>query len=156
MSTLTRWLAPLLMAAGFGGLVLVPTTARADSGDDLVRVIVDVADVVLRGNQPYYRGGNYGNEDRLIVVRDNRGQPRYYRNAPRRQYANQYRNGPPRNYYANDYRRGHDYGRYGDRDRDRDVKCNKHGKCKVKTQTTYYDARYDRDRYGYRRDRDDD
>lgn len=151
MSTLSRWLAPLIIAASFGGLTLAPSTARADSGNDLVRVIVDVADVVLRGNQPYYRGGNYGYDDRLIVVRDTRGQPRYYRNVPRGQYVSHYRSAP-RNHYANDYRRGPAYGRHGDRD----VKCNKHGKCKVKTQTTYYDARYDRDRRGQRRHRYDD
>lgn len=127
MTTLSRWLAPLVFAAGFGMLALTPTTARADSGDDLVRVLVDVADVVLRGNQPYYRNGNYGYNDRLIVVRDNRGQPRYYRDVPRSQYVRNYRGGSSWNHRN-----------------DRDVKCNKHGKCKVKA--TYYDPRYDRDR----------
>lgn len=133
MTTFSRWLAPLILAAGFGAFALTPATARADSGDDLVRVLVDVADVVLRGSQPYYRNGNYGYNDRLIVVRDNRGQQRYYRNVPRRQYANNYRGGPA-------------YGYRGDYRSDRDVNCNKHGKCKVKT--TYYDPRYDRDRRG--------
>lgn len=139
MSNLSRWLAPLVIAAGFGTMALAPSTARADSGDDLIRVLVDVADVVLRGDQPYYRNGNYGYNDRLIVVRDDRGRPRYYRDVPRRSYANHYRRAPAY--------RGHG---------DRDVKCNKHGKCKVKTQTTYYDPRYDRDRRGKRRHRWDD
>lgn len=141
MSTFSRWLAPLIIAVGFGTLAIAPSTARADSGDDLVRVLVDVADVVLRGNQPYYRNGNDGYNDRLVVVRDNRGQQRYYRNVPRGQYANNYRGGPAYGYrgdYRNDYR--------NDRRSDRDVSCNKHGKCKVKT--TYYDPRYDRDRRG--------
>ncbi|WP_222565355.1 hypothetical protein [Novilysobacter antarcticus] len=133
MSNLSRWLAPLVIAAGFGTMALAPTAARAAGGDDLIRVLVDVADVVLRGDQPYYRNGNYGYNDRLIVVRDNRGQPRYYRDVPRRMYVNNYRPSPAY--------------------RDRDVKCNKHGKCKVKTQTTYYDPRYDRDRRGKHRHR---
>lgn len=132
MSTFSRWLAPLVIAAGLGTLSLAPTTARADSGDELVRVLVDVADVVLSGNQPYYRNGNQGYNDRLVVVRDNRGQQRYYRNVPRRHPASNYRGGPSYNY------RG-----------DQDVSCNKHGRCKVKT--TYYDPRYDRDRRNNRR-----
>lgn len=130
MTTLSRWLAPLVFAAGFSTLALAPVTARADSSDDLVRVLVDVADVVLRGNQPYYRDGNYGYNDRLIVVRDNRGQSRYYRNVPRSHYARNYRDGPSRSHRSG-----------------RDVKCNKHGKCKV----TYYDPRHDRDRRNGRR-----
>lgn len=138
MSNLSRWLAPLVIAAGFGTMGLAPSTARADSGDDLVRVLVDVADVVLRGEQPYYRNGNYGYNDRLIVVRDDRGHPRYYRNVPRRAYVN--------NYGHSRYGRSSGYRGHGERE----VKCNKHGKCKVKTQTTYYDPRYDRDRRGRR------
>lgn len=139
MSNLSRWLAPLVIAAGFGSLALAPTTARADSGDELIRVLVDVADVVLLGDQPYYRNGNYGYDNRLTVLRDRHGQPRYYRDVPRSGYVNDYGRAP--------VYRGHD---------DREVKCNKHGKCKVKTQTTYYDPRYDRDRYGKRRYRYDD
>lgn len=135
MSTISRWLAPIVLALGFGGLALAPVTAKADSGDDLVRVLVDVADVVLRGDQPYYRNGQYGYNDRLVTVRDNRGQPRYYRNVPR-------------GYSANNYRNDRAYGHPGNRG-NRDVNCNKHGQCKVKS--TYYDPRYDRDRRGKKR-----
>jgi len=136
MTILTRWLAPAALAAGLGfGAMALPAPAQAQ--DDLVRVLVDVADVVLRGGQPYYRHGRYGYDDRLIVVRDRYGRPTYYRMVQRHdRYA------PP---YGNAY--GYDRG-------SRDVKCNKHGKCKV----TYYDARYDRrydyDRYDRRHDRD--
>ena len=67
MATLSRWLAPAVLAAGFGLVALSPAPARAQSGDDLVRVLVDVADVVLRGGTAYDRNGNYGYDDRLIV-----------------------------------------------------------------------------------------
>ena len=127
MAILSRWFAPAVLAAGLGfGAMAVPAPAQAQ--DDLVRVLVDVADVVLRGGQPYYRHGNYGYDDRLIATRDRYGRLVYYRMAPR--YV---RSGPP---YGNAY----GYQRNGSQK----VKCNKHGKCKV----TYYDARYDRrDRY---------
>ena len=55
--SLTRLLAPTVLAAGLGLAALAPSPARAD--DDLVRVIVDVADVIYHGGQPYYRHG-YG------------------------------------------------------------------------------------------------
>ena len=129
MAILSRWFAPAVLAAGLGfGAMAVPAPAQAQ--DDLVRVLVDVADVVLRGGQPYYRHGNYGYDDRLIATRDRYGRLVYYRMAPRH-----VRSGPP---YGNAY----GYQRNGSQR----VKCNKHGKCKV----TYYDARYDRrddDRY---------
>ncbi len=129
MANLSRWLAPAVLAAGLGFAAMVPAPAQAQ--DDLVRVLVDVADVVLRGGQPYYRHGNYGYDDRLIATRDRYGRVVYYRMAPR------YVRSVPRYDNAYDYRR---------HPASRDVKCNKHGKCKV----TYYDARYDRrgdDRY---------
>ena len=126
MSTLSRWIAPAVLAAGLGMAALSPTTAHAQSGDDLVRVIVDVADVVLRSGTPYYRNSDYGYNDRLTVERDRYGRPVYYR-----QVANNYRNAPP---YGNAY----GYQRNAD---SRKVKCNKHGKCTA----TYYDARHDRD-----------
>jgi len=122
MITLPRWLASAVLAAGVGVAGFTPVPAQAQ-GDDLVRVIVDIADVVLRGGQPYYRYGDYGYDDRLVVSRDRYGRPIYYRTVPRT-YA----------YDRPDVRR---------------TKCNKHGKCKVE----YYDPRYDRrhdDRYyGY-------
>jgi hypothetical protein len=77
MSTLSKYIAPAVFAAGFAFTALLPTPARAQ--DDVTRVIVDVADVVLRSGQPYYRYGNYRDQDRLIVVRDRYGRPVYYR-----------------------------------------------------------------------------
>ncbi|MBN7134824.1 hypothetical protein A7A76_08845 [Lysobacter enzymogenes] len=155
MTVLSRWLAPVALAAGLGAAaVALPAPARAD---DLTRVIVDIADVIVRNNTPYWRYGNYGYNDRLVVVHDRWGRPTYYRNVPR--YVDyRYRPAPPPRYYANDRRYGDR--RYYDRD------CNKHGKCR----STYYDARYDRrndhrwdNRYydhgrhnGRWRDRDDD
>lgn len=128
MTVLSRWLAPVVLAAGLGGIAMIPAPAHARDGDDLARVLVDVADVIFRSGNPYYRHGNYERGDRLIVVRDRYGRPVYYRQV----------------------NRGHDnYGQYRSRQA-RSVKCNKHGKCKAK----YYDPRYDRDRYS-RYDRND-
>ena len=132
MKTLTRMIAPVALAAGFGlGALAVPQQAQAQ--DSLSRVIVDVADVILRGGQPYYRYGEYAPRDRLIVERDRHGRPIYYRTVDRRA-------GPPHGnawgYYRNGPGSRQVYGQ-------RDVKCDRKGKCK----TTYYDPRYDRDRY---------
>lgn len=135
-STLSRWLAPVVLAAGFGVFAMAPVPAQAQSSQDIARVIVDVADVIFRSGQPYYRHGNYGHNDRLIVVRDRYGRPTYYRQVNRA-----YRPGPPYGVAHGYYRNGPGNTR---------VKCNKHGKCKV--QGHYYDARYDRDRHD-RRDR---
>ena len=90
-TTLTRWILPAVLATGFVATALAPAPARAN--DDLVRVIVDVADVMMRGSTPYYRHGNYGQNDRLLVSYDRYGRPVYYRNVPRRHHA--YRPGPP-------------------------------------------------------------
>ena len=119
----TRWAAPAVLTAVLGlGTAAVPGPARAQ--DSLSRVLVDVADVVLRGGQPYYRHGGYGPDGRLVVGRDRYGRTVYYRLADR--------NRPPY---------GNAYGYYGNgRAGDRGIKCNKHGKCKA----TYYDPRYDR------------
>ncbi len=151
MSTLSRWLAPVVLVVGFGAAALAPVPAQAQSGNDLARVLVDVADVVFRNGTPYYgqdgqygqrdQYGQYGQDDRLIVVPDRYGRPVYYRQVARQSQFD------PRSRYT-------------------DVKCNKHGKCKAKGQH-YYDARYDRREdhhdnryYSYdrddRRDRDDD
>lgn len=128
MALISRWLAPALLATGLGVAGLAPTSAHAQSGDELVRVIVDVADVIMRGNQPYYRHGSYGYDDRLVVGRDRYGRPVYYRQVRQP-----------------DYRAGYGYDR-PDRYAARRTKCNKHGKCKVE----YYDPRYDRRRHdGY-------
>lgn len=117
MSTvLTRWVAPVVLAAGFGAVAATaPAPARAD---DLTRVIVDVADVIYHSGNPYYRYDR-GYRDRLVVVHDYRGRPTYYRNV--------YRAGPPY---------GNAYGYWNNAPRGN---CNKHGKCT----THYYDARYD-------------
>ncbi|MGY0560392.1 hypothetical protein ACW7G2_06720 [Luteimonas sp. A277] len=139
MSISFRWLAPLILAAGFGAAALAPAPARAS--DDLVRVIVDVADVVLRGGSPYYRHGNYGHNDRLVMVRDRHGRPVYYRQVPRNYRAgyhpSQFR-GPPPHARA----RGHAKQRNGN--------CDRNGRCSVR----YYDPRFDRDNRGKRNRRD--
>lgn len=74
----SRWWAPALLAVAFGvGAVAAPAPAHAQS--TLARVLVDVADVVIRGGVPYYRYGNYGQYDRLSVQRDHHGHRSYYR-----------------------------------------------------------------------------
>lgn len=132
-SALTRWIAPGLLAAGLSAAAFAPAPAHAQSNDDLVQVIVDVADVVLRGNQPYYRG-NY--DDRLRVSYDHRGRPTYYRMSPRhydsRYNARHYRNGPPRHAPAHGWRSK----------QVRRETCDRRGRCTVQ----YYDPRQDRSR----------
>ena len=153
MTTLSKYIAPAVLAAGFAFTALTPKVAHAQD-DALTRVIVDVADVVLRGGQPYYRYGYYRDQDRLVVVRDRYGRPVYYRVVDNRRYDDRYRyaNRPVPVYYDQRV------------DTARRVKCNKHGNCSV----TYYDPNYDRRAYqshyrapvryydGYRwRDRED-
>jgi len=136
MTSLARWLAPAALAATLAAGAALPAPAQAAGPS--VRLIVDLGDVVFRNGQPYYRYGNYGYDDRLIVERDYRGRPVYYRYAP--QYNRDY--GPP---YGNayGYHRNRD-GRYSRR------VCDNRGRCRVE----YYDPRHDRS-YGYR-DRDHD
>ena len=132
-----RYLAPAALAVSLGLVaVAVPAPAQAQSSDELMRVLVNVADVVMRGDTPYYRNGDYGYDDRLIAQRDRYGRVVYYRNVPRANYRTQYRQGAP---YGNAY----GYTRYQPVAASPRVKCNKHGKCT----TTYYDPRHDRDRY---------
>ncbi len=108
-----RWLAPAVLASGLGLAALAPSQAHAS--DDLVRVIVDVADVIYHGGYPYYRNGpGYGYGDRLIVVRDRYHRPTYYRYVPRRVV---YR-APPRGNAYGYYRNAPVIVRYVDRDRD--------------------------------------
>jgi len=135
MNKLSRFLVPTTLAVALGFGAMAPAPAQAQSQDELVRVLVDIADVVLRGGVPYYRHGDYSYDDRLIASRDRYGRVVYYRTVPRN-----YRSGPPY---------GNAYGYYRNGPGSRSVKCNKHGKCKA----TYYDARYDRDRYDRDRDR---
>jgi hypothetical protein len=136
---LSRWFAPAVLAAGLGFGAMTPAPVQAQ--DSLTRVLVDVADVVLRSGVPYYRYGDYGYNDRLVAGRDRYGRLVYYRTVPRG-YDSRYRSGPPY---------GNAYGYYRNGPGSRDMKCNKHGKCKVQ----YYDPRYDRDRHD-RHDRWDD
>lgn len=118
--------AALAMAAALGLAALLPGTARAD--DDVVRVLVEAADVVIRGGHPYYRHGDYGYADRLVVAHDRYGRPVYYRSVPR----SYYRNGPP-------YGNAHGY--WNNRPAtQRRVTCDRHGRCVSR----YYDPRYDR------------
>ncbi len=149
MLPLARWLAPVALATALGASVVFPAPARAD--DDLVRVVVDVADIVYRSGHPYYRHGDYGRDDRLIVGRDRRGRTVHYRYVPRN-------DGPP---YGNayGYRRNQDtdyYRRYG-YVRDASGRysrriCDSRGRCEIE----YYDPRYDNRDYSHqdRRDRD--
>lgn len=120
MDSMSRWLAPAVMAVGIASSAGFPAHARDD--DAFIRVLVDVADVVLRGGAPYYRHGSFGHDDRLVVDHDRHGRPVYYRQVPPHYFAGD-------RYYDDDYRR--------------EVRCNSHGKCKL----TYYDPRYDRHRY---------
>jgi hypothetical protein len=135
MLSLARWLAPAAFAVALGAGALFPAPARAD--DDLTRVIVDVADIVFRGGQPYYRYGDYGYNDRLIVERDYRGRPVYYRHMPRGNAYGYYRNRGNDYYSRNGFVRD-PYGRYSRQ------RCDSRGRCRVE----YYDPRYDRS-YGY-------
>ncbi len=99
----TRWGFSAVLAASLGVAAMLPA-APAKAGDDLIRVLVDVADVIYHGGYPYYRHGHgYGNGDRLIVIRDSHRRPTYYRYVPRTVY---YRQPPPY---------GRAYGYYGKR-----------------------------------------
>lgn len=144
-----RWIAPAVLAASLGAAALAPAPAHAQSMDTITQAIVNVADVVFRGNQPYYRYGDYGPDDRLVAGRDAYGRTVYYRVNDDRYSGYGYgRTSAPY---------GRAYGYYGRAQGQQRVKCNKHGKCKAE----YYDARYDRqgyDRYDDRgrRWRDDD
>ncbi|MBA2238093.1 MAG: hypothetical protein H0W24_05245 [Lysobacter sp.] len=136
MPLLFRWSAPLALAVGLGAAALAPAPAFAQSGDELARVIVDVADVILRDDGAYDRRGEYGHDDRLIVGRDRYGRPVYYRELPRHERA-----GPP-------YGNAHGY--HGTAPgQQKKVKCDSHGRCQVKSKGKhknkqhYYDARYD-------------
>ena len=157
---LSRWLAPAVLAAALGAASFAPAPVQAQSYD-LTRAIVDIADVVFRSGQPYYRYGDYGADDRLVVGRDAYGRPVYYRLVRDDRYNgyntyNRYNNAYRTGYTRSSPPYGRAYGYYGRAPGQ--AKCNKHGKCKAE----YYDPRYDRrgydDRYGYdgRRWRDDD
>lgn len=139
----TGRLALLALAAALGLAALLPGTARAD--DDLVRVIVQSADVVFRGGDAYYRHGTYGHGDRLIVTRDGYGRPVYYRIVPRDYYGSRYREGPP-------YGNAHGYWRQHRPDMQRRVTCDRQGRCVSRYYDPRYDRRHDGHRDGWRRD----
>ena len=135
LNTISRFLAPsaLAIALGVGFAMPVP---QAQAQDDLARVLVDIADVVFQSGVPYYRYGDYGRYDRLVVQRDRYGRPVYYRYMPRHYDG---RRGPP---YGNAY----GYWRNGPGSWNNNVSCNKHGKCKAIHYNGRYDRRWDRDR----------
>lgn len=141
MTLATRWLGSTALAAALA-LTAFAAPAPAVAAEPKLRVIVDLGDVIFRNGHPYYRHGSYGYDDRLIVERDRRGRPIYYRYAPR-----DYRDGPPY---------GNAWGYHRNRDlRERRI-CDSRGRCRVE----YYDPRYDRrddrrydDRYYSRYDR---
>ena len=88
MTSLSRMFAPALLAAGLGFGAMVPAPVQAQ--DNLARVLVDIADVVFRSGDPYYRHGNYGYNDRLVMGRDRYGRRVYYRVVPRYDNYNRY------------------------------------------------------------------
>lgn len=140
---LTRWVAPAVLAATLGVASLAPAPAKAQSMDAVTQAIVNIADVVFRGNQPYYRYGDYSSDDRLVMRRDAYGRPVYYRVVD-----NGYNNAYYNNGYNTTYRTSPPYGRaygYYNQSNQQRMKCNKNGKCKVE----YYDPRYDRSQNRY-------
>ena len=122
-----RWWFTAMLASGLAIAASLPAPARAS--DDLVRVLVDVADVIYHGGQPYYRYGDHGRYDRVVIVHDRYRRPSYYRYVPRNQrvvyhqappphaHAHGYYRNPPRYYdrrardhWDNGHRHGHGHG----------------------------------------------
>ena len=127
LMTSSHWLFTAVLAAGLGLAAMAPTPARAS--DDLVRVLVDVADVIYHGGQPYYRYGNHDRYDRVVIVRDRYQRPSYYRYVPRNTRV-VYRSGPPPHARAHGYYRDAPryYGRQDYRGRRDDDRRHGHGK----------------------------
>ena len=147
MMTLSRWLAPAALAVGLsvGALAAMPAHAQDNTW---TRVLVDAADVALRGGQPYYRYGHYRDDDRLIVVRDRYGRPAYYRLVRADRGRDPYYAGNP--YYGNPYYGGtYRNPAYVNTSTARRVTCSHSGNCTVQ----YYDPNYDRRGYATRYDR---
>lgn len=145
--SLTRFFAPAVLAMGLGLAAFAPSTARAS--DDLVRVLVDVADVIYHSGQPYYRHGRgYGYDNRIIIVRDRYHRPTYYRYVPRTVYYSAPPYGRAHGYYRNSPRYDNRYVRYDRYDRNR---------YDYRDRYDSYDRhdrdRWDDDRHDYRGDR---
>lgn len=145
--SLTRFFAPAVLAMGLGLAAFAPSTARAS--DDLVRVLVDVADVIYHSGQPYYRHGRgYGYDNRIIIVRDRYHRPTYYRYVPRTVYYSAPPYGRAHGYYRNSPRYDNRYVRYDRYDRNR---------YDYRDRYDRYDRhdrdRWDDDRHDYRGDR---
>lgn len=146
---LTRLSASAVLAAALGLAFLSP--GKAHASDDLVRIIVNVADVIHRSGQPYYHDRNHGRYERVVVVRDRYQRPTYYRYAPRHQRV-VYRSAPPygnaygyRNQAVRYYDRGDRYGRDDRRHRSRNDWSSRH-----------HDGRYKGKKKSRGRDRWDD
>lgn len=117
---------PRIAALALGcALAFAQSPVRAE--DAPIRVVVDVADVVMRNGYPYYRHGGFGYRDRLIVESDAYGRPIYYRMAPAEDVVQRDTGSRP------------SYGHYGQRVRDdryySSERCNANGVCQVE----YYD-----------------
>ena len=93
----SRLSASAVLAAALGLASLSPGKAHAN--DDLVRVLVNVADIIHRSGQPYYHDRDYGRYQQVVVVRDRYQRPTYYRYVPRN-HRSAYRSAPP---YGNAY-----------------------------------------------------
>ncbi len=130
MFNLSRAMATGVLAA-LGLTALLPWKAHAS--DDLVRVLVNVADVAYHGGHPYYRHGRHDRHDRVVLIRDRYQRPSHFRYVPRA-YRTTYRAAPPHGdgayravppygrahgHYRDCYQRHRSYG-YERRDRDRD------------------------------------
>lgn len=113
-SMFARLLGPAVLAAGLGIAAFSPTPARAS--DDLVRVIVDVADVIYHSGRPYYRHGHgYYPDNRVVIVRDRYHRPTYYRYVPRTVYYARPPYGRAHGHYRNAPRYDYRHVRYDDR-----------------------------------------
>lgn len=132
----------MALLAGVIGLT-APGQAKAQTSDEIVRTLVQLADVVFRNGQPYYR---YGPNEPLMMGRDQYGRTVYYRAQGYEQYPYTYpqmgSNAYGRTVYygTQDYQNYSPYGSVGPRHST--TRCNTNGWC---TQT-YYDPRYDRTR----------
>lgn len=93
----SRLSASAVLAAALGLASLAP--GRANASEELVRVLVNVADVIYRNQQPYYHDRNDGRYDQVVMERDRYQRPVYYRYVPRNG-SNGYRSAPP---YGNAY-----------------------------------------------------